>query len=70
MIEARRELWHEFKGPRSTAIFRCGRCGHKVLTYWAEPPYRGLLDSNEYTLVGDVVFHSTCWDECIAEYPV
>lgn len=45
----------------------CAGCGENIPTRWAQGG--GLLRSQAYTLVGDYVFHTECWDKLVAEHP-
>ena len=44
----------------------CPYCGAGVTSYWVT---RGMLSRPEYDLVGDLIFHSVCWDKQVAEHP-
>lgn len=47
--------------------YPCARCGTAVKTRWTE---RGMLsDYNENVLVADWVYHPSCWEAQLIQYP-
>lgn len=43
----------------------CPRCQRQVAVRWCA----GVVSDPEYVLVADWAYHSTCWDELVAESP-
>lgn len=45
----------------------CPRCNQPVKYQYIE--YCGILQSNDYVLIADQIFHSKCWDDLVKENP-
>lgn len=52
--------------------FKCCQCGLPVVTKWKDNEdgtTNGMLSGDDHCLVGDWVFHNTCWDKLVEENP-
>ena len=49
--------------------FDCGICKQPVITKWNVPD-GGLMSDPSYQLVGDVIFHTECWDKYCEDHKI
>lgn len=47
-------------------IIPCAQCGTGVTTYWAP---NGLISNFNYILVADWIFHGSCWEGKMWDFP-
>ena len=54
--------------PTEEIKFTCPYCKKNGTSIWVVGG--GMLSRPDYTLVGDLIFHSVCWDKQVEENPV
>jgi|RhiMetStandDraft_4_1073278.scaffolds.fasta_scaffold340037_2 hypothetical protein len=54
-------------GPPEPVMIDCAKCGTPIRSLWA-PGNRGLIESREYVLVADWLFHPKCWDRIVSDH--
>lgn len=53
------------QGPPEPVMSPCGKCGVPIQTLWAAGNHG--LETGDYVLIADTVFHPECWDEITAQ---